>query len=154
MKKLLSVLLLSSIGLIANDIQVFTANSMQLKLVKGTQIREIFFGTAEGFKASKGSYKKAGGTIINSITSVGNSGGSGAAGAGAGAGIIGVLVGAALIEGYSSLVEDNSYILLTKATTPKGLTTFLKTMVISNEPITLKEAATISIKAQNNLIEG
>jgi len=152
MKKLLSVLLLSSIGLIANDIQVFTANSMQLKLVKGTQIREIFFGTAEGFKASKGSYKKAGGTIINSITSVGNSGGSGAAGAGAG--IIGVLVGAALIEGYSSLVEDNSYILLTKATTPKGLTTFLKTMVISNEPITLKEAATISIKAQNNLIEG
>ena len=152
MKKLLSVLLLSSIGLIANDIQVFTANSMQLKLVKGTQIREIFFGTAEGFKASKGSYKKAGGTIINSITSVGNSGGSGAAGAGAG--IVGVLVGATLIEGYNSLVEDNSYILLTKATTPKGLTTFLKTMIISNEPITLKEAATISIKAQNNLIEG
>ena len=152
MKKLLSVLLLSSIGLIANDIQVFTANSMNLQLDKGTNIREIFFGTSEGFKASKGSYNKAGGTIINSITSVGNSGGFGAAGAGAG--IIGVLVGAALIEGYSSLVEDNSYILLTKATTPKGLTTFLKTMVISNEPITLKEAATISIKAQNNLIEG
>jgi len=152
MKKLLSVLLLSAIGLIANDIQVFTANSMNLQLDKGTNIREIFFGTSESFKASKGSYKKAGGTIINSITSVGNSGGSGAAGAGAG--IVGALVGATLIEGYSSLVKDNSYILLTKATTPKGETTFLKTMVISNDPITLEEAAKLSIKAQNSLIKG
>lgn len=152
MKKLLSVLLLSSIGLMANDIQVFTANSMQIKLDKGTQIREIFFGTSEGFSASKGSYKKAGGTIINSITQVGNSGGSGASGAAAGG--VGVLAAAALIEGYSSLVEDNSYVLLTEATNSKGEKSFLKTIIISNDPISLEEAATLSAKAQNNLIKG
>lgn len=152
MRKLLLVLLLSSIGLMANDIQVFTANSMRIELDKGTQIQEIFFGTSEGFSASKGSYKKAGGTILSGITDVGNAGGSGSAGAATGA--VGVLVGAALIEGYNSLVQDNSYVLLTKATNSKGETTFLKTIVISNEPITLKEAATVSAKAQNNLIKG
>ena len=136
----------------ANDIQVFTANSMQIQLDKGTQLQEIFFGTGEDFKASKGSYKKAGGSILSGATSVGNAGGSGSSGAAAGA--VGVLVSAVLIEGYSSLVKDNSYVLLTKATNSKGKSTFLKTIIISNDPITLKEAATISAKAQNNLIKG
>ena len=152
MKKLLSVLLLSSIGLMANDIQVITANSMQIKLDKGTQIKEVFFGTTERFKASKDVYKKAGGSILDGVIEVGNSGGSGAQGAAAGA--VGVLVGAALIEGYNALVKDNSYVLLTKATNSKGEVTFLKTIVISNSPISLEEAAKVSLKSQNNFIKG
>lgn len=150
MKKLLSVLLLSSIGLMANDIQVFTANSMHLTLDKGSKIKKLFFGTEEAYVKNSNAYKKAGGSIIDGFLSVGNSGGSG--GAGASAGAIGVLITAAVIEGYNAIVADNHYILLSEAIDSQGNKTILKSLVISNDNIALEEAEKLAQADQNQLI--
>jgi len=151
MRILLSTLLLSAC-IYANDIQVLTANSMQIELDNGTKVQEIFFGTEEAYVKNSHSFNKAGGSAVASFGGVVNSGGNG--GAGAAAGFVGTLISAAIIEGYNSVVSDNNYVLLTKAINSKGEVTFLKTMVISNDPITLEEAAQVSAEAQNNLIKG
>lgn len=150
MKRLLSFLLLSS-ALMANDIQVFTSNSTHLVLDKGSQIKEVFFGTEEAFKAQSDSFKKAGGSILSGFADLGNAGGAGAAGAAGGA--IAVLASAALIEGYNSIVSDNNYVLISEATASNGHSTMLKTLVITNYSIPLEEAKSLATSAQKNLIK-
>ena len=149
MKKLLSVLLLSSMTLIANEIQVFTSNSMHLTLDKGSKIKNIFFGTEESFVKQAHAYKKAGGSIIDGFASAAS---SGSGGAGAGVGAIGVLATAAVIEGYNAIVSDNHYVLLSTAVDSKGNKTNLKTLVISNDNIPLEEAEELAQEDQNKLI--
>ncbi len=149
MKKLLSVLLLSSMTLMANEIQVFTSNSMHLTLDKGSKITKVFFGTEEAFKTQAHAYKKAGGSIIDGFTSAMSSG-SGAIGAGVGA--IAVLATSAAIEGYNAAVADNNYVLLSEAIDSKGNKTILKSLVISNDNIPLEEAEELAQEDQNKLI--
>ena len=149
-----------SISLFANEVQIFTSNTMQLALDKGTRIEKVFSGTKEEFYknrvdilnsdlvkgAAMATLKAYGATATN----VGSYNG------GIEGGLIGLAASMLVIGGvktYEYFVADNEYVLISIATNSKGLKTMLQTIVVSNSNIELSEAEVMANADQIKMIK-
>ena len=158
MKRLIyGIFLISS--LFANDIQVFTANSMHLKLDNTVKIEKLFFGTAKEF--NKNRHKIYSSDFVKRASLAGGLSVSAAAAANMGSlkgldssgGLVGVAaIGVATVSiiAYDWVVSDNAYVLASVATNKDGVKTMLETLVISNYSLDLAEAEKIALKNQKN----
>ena len=145
------------ISLFANDIQIFTGNSMKLQLNQDTKIKNLWYGKksemAKHAKEIQDNFKKE--VAIASSLSVASASASHLGnvqnGDLLGAGLI--LIGSGVSAIYNSITKDNEYIYLSLATNKNGEKTLLKTLIISNYSLNKKEIEKIGSESQNNLKE-
>ena len=165
MKKLIfsfvSVTLFSFTAL-ANEIQVFTSNTMHLTLEQNATTEKVFAGTYEEFNKEYAEIMKSNlvttaawtayhGTMITASAF--------AAGAGSirGDSIPGLVVGLAFVAvagvskmAYDYITADNEYIILYIAVNSNGDKTMLQTHIVANYSITVEEAEKLALEDQKN----
>ncbi|PUE64858.1 hypothetical protein [Arcobacter lacus] len=150
--------------LFANEIQVFSAKTLDLKLSKNTQTKEIFCGTTEEFskkyneifrsklmgetfnftldatteiaKASAGTFSNSAGNLDGGLVTAG----------------LGILT-AVGIGAYNKAVEDNEYIYLVMAENEDKKATLIGSLVVSNDKITSDEVKQIASDDQKKLFK-
>lgn len=150
--------------LLANDIQVFTAKTLDLELSKNTQTKEIFCGTTEEFskkyneifrsklmgetfsfaldttteiaKASAGTFNNSAGNLNGGLVTAG----------------LGILT-AFGAGAYNKAVEDNEYIYLVMAENEDKKATLIGSLVVSNDEITNDEVKQIASDDQKKLFK-
>ncbi|MCT7910740.1 hypothetical protein N5912_02755 [Arcobacter lacus] len=150
--------------LFANEIQVFSAKTLDLELSKNTQTKEIFCGTTEEFskkyneifrsklmgetfnftldatteiaKASAGTFSNSAGNLDGGLVTAG----------------LGILT-AVGIGAYNKAVEDNEYIYLVMAENEDKKATLIGSLVVSNDKITSDEVKQIASDDQKKLFK-
>jgi len=157
------IMIALGLSLMANEIQVFSTNTMQIELDSNSKITNIYNGSLEDFyKNSKAIIEgpKVTNAIINGMhsaamtaTTTGNiyngtnvqvnqiiSGG------------IGALVGLGIGYGVSWIVSDNEYISISVVVNSKGESTMIQSLIVANNSISEEEISDLGIKALNKLI--
>lgn len=170
MKKLFLVFILVVSTTLANEIQVFTTNTMEITLENNTTFKKIFSGDYRVYKdnkkkidsfiqssfsleekeayalatatfgiLSKAVAKEYGLSTLNKVGDVNL-----------------VLAGGMVLtmilpDAYKALVKDYEYIYVSFATS-NSQQTIIKTLIVSNDKLTLEEIERIGIKAQNDLL--
>ena len=163
MKKTI-LLILFTINIYANEIQVFSANTMHIKLDSKTKVTEVYNGTLEDFyKNSKDIIESK--VVTSAITdgmhsaamtsnSTGNLyNGSSVDASQIAAGGIGALAGYALGSGITWIISDNEYISVSVVVNSKGEYSLIQTLIVANNSITNSEVKKLGKKALKNLIE-
>ena len=146
----------------ANEIQIFTANTMKIKLDTKTKIKERYCGSLDGFyKNSKkifavptveGSVKNA---VSGAVHAVHFSSATRTSydpryillGAAAD------LVGYGIKNATDYITGDHEYTYVSQALNTKGETTMLETLIVANYELTNDEIKKIGINAQQKLIK-
>ena len=159
MKKLILIAILT-FSVFANEIQVFTSNSLHVELDRGSKIKKMFSGTHDAFKANKSKIlnddlaKGVTAASLNAFTSVTSNIGNLAKGTlseglqGAGIAAVGSLAVVAVKIVYDKIVEDHEFMVVSIAVNSKGEKTMLQTLVVSNDDIELEEAEKIALEDQ------
>lgn len=162
MRKLLIFTALA-ISAIANEIQVFSSNTMHIDLDSGSKIEKVFFGKKEDFAKNQEQITKdlksnLGAAVFQgSVTTLQASTGEMAKSAVAGGvggvnpimavAAIGIMAGAAGTRAiYDSVREDHEYIMLSTAVNSKGENTLLYTMIVANNAISDEEGIELGMK--------
>lgn len=156
MKKLLIVivfLIMYQVSTYANSVQVFTANTMHMKLTNDTKFEQVFLGDMETYIKSKNTVlssknlKEA--TATATLATVA---GATARGLPNKIDLRGGLIGAAAVGGvlavksvYTSITEDNKYLFITVAVNPNKEKTLIYSYVISNYALDLKEVKKLAM---------
>jgi len=153
MKKTIYLVLLLSLSAYANSIQVFTANTMHLKLSKDTKFEQVFLGDMETYIKSKN-------TVLSSknlkeataTATLATIAGATARGLPNKIDLRGGLIGAVAVGGvlavksvYTSITEDNKYLFITVGVNPNKEKTLIYSYVISNYALDLKEVKKLAM---------
>jgi len=153
MKKTIYLVLLLSLSAYANSIQVFTANTMHLKLSKDTKFEQIFLGDMETYIKSKN-------TVLSSknlkeataTATLATLAGATVRGMPNKIDLRGGLIGAAAVGGvlavksiYTTITEDNKYLFITVAVNPNKEKTLIYSYVIANYALDLKEVKKLAM---------
>lgn len=161
MRKLLIVAALA-VSAFANEIQVFTSNTMHIKLDSNSQIEKLYFGKSEDFYKNQAEIVKdiqhntksalfqgtttalyaSSGEIAKNIAA----GGSGSFDSNAG--LIGIGAMVAIAGGkaiYDLARQDNEYIMLSRAVNSAGEETLLYTMIVANNAVSDEEGVEIGM---------
>ena len=145
MKKIF-ILLIGLVALIsANEIQVFTTNTMDIPVDKKSKVETVYQGEYEEFMKNPATHFAAaavtgaaiGVTGNNSLSTVSNL-------ASAGAGALGGLAGYALGKGVIWFISDNQYLSIYKVTNSKGEVTLLQMLIVANNSLSDSELKEIS----------
>jgi hypothetical protein len=161
-KVILSMFMLLTLVLpaMANEIQLFTSNTMHIELDSNTKIEKVFFGESEDFYKQ---YKdimqtdmvqKAAFHGALSATAVAASRGT-FKNLNSNNGLAGVAAIAAFTVGkitYDWATSDNEYVLVTIATNSAGEKTMLQTMLVTNYSVDLEEGEKLAMANQLKLI--
>ena len=158
------VLILLAINVYANEIQVFTTNTMHIKLDSETKVTEVYNGTLEDFYKNSEKIiesKTVTSAIANGIhsaamtsNSTGNlHNGSSVDASQIAAGGIGALVGYALGSGILWFVTDNEYISVSVVVNNKGEASLIQTLIVANNSISNSEVKELGEKELKNLLE-
>ena len=161
-----------AIAAMANEVQVFTSNTMHIELDSDTKIEKLFFGMTKEFYEKQGEILKdlqknsasalATGTLATLQASSGEiakniaAGGSGLGGVDTNGGLmaIGAMVaiagGKALFD-YAS--EDYEYMMMSKAINSKGEETLLYTLVVANNSLETQEGEEMALGEQKKLLK-
>ena len=174
MKKILLSLMLAG-SLFANEIQIFTTNSMNMKFDKETQLNKVYFGTIgqNGIQIYNSTNHSK--TLRNGAMAGGLSVASVAAGRGSfsnidsNGGLIGLAVVATITAGVIAFdmienssasstnsgiaIIDNQYILKNIATNKNGKQTVLQTIIVSHDKLNLEEAESMALNNQIKLLK-
>jgi len=161
MKKILLSTVFSLVSMVsANEIQIFTTNTMHIALDKETKFVNIYNGTLANFyeNSSKilnskevlsvgvnGAYKGALNTDFSANGQVNSDFAS--------AGAIGALAGYALGSGVKWVISDNEYLSISKAINTKGEATLLQTLIVANYSISDNDIKTTGENARLKLIK-
>lgn len=156
MKKIIIVILsliIYQINLSANSIQVFTSNTMHLKLSEDTKFEQVFLGDMETYIKSKN-------TVLSSknleqataSATLATAAGATARGMPNKIDLRGGLIGAAAVGGvlavksvYTSITEDNKYLFITVGVNPNKEKTLIYSYVIANYALDLKEVKKLAM---------
>jgi hypothetical protein len=149
--------LLCSGSLMANEMQVFTGNSMLIPLDKESKFEKIYVGTAEGYSRAKiGKTATAIASIAIGSAVVGtgqymlhnNSFRDGLWGAAAT-----LIVGGAILS-YDLINEDHTYIASYSATNSKGEKTTIASYIVANSAVKTEELETIALSEHKKITQG
>lgn len=153
MQKTIYLVLLLSLSTYANSIQVFTANTMHLKLSKDTKFEQVFLGDIETYIKSKNTVlssknlKEA--TVTATLATVA---GATARGLPNKIDLRGGLIGAAAVgvvlavkSVYTSITEDNKYLFIMVGVNPNKEKTLIYSYVIANYALDLKEVKKLAM---------
>lgn len=155
-------IIILSFNTLANEIQVFTSNSMHLTLEKNATVEKVFAGTYEDFNKQYAEIMKS--KLVSTAAWTAYSGtmitaGAFAAGAGSiqGDSIPGLVVGLAFVAvtgvskmAYDYITADNEYIVLNIAVNSNGDKTMLQSHIVANYSITIEEAEKLAFEDQKN----
>ncbi len=161
-----------AIAVMANEVQVFTSNTMHIELDSDTKIERLFFGKTKEFYEKQGEIIKdlkknsASALMSGTITTLQSSsseiakniaaGGSGLGGVDTNGGLmaIGAMVaiagGKALFD-YAS--EDHEYMMMSKAINAKGEETLLYTLIVANNSLETQEGEEMALGEQKKLLK-
>lgn len=153
MRKLIFLFFLS-IGLYANSVQVFSSNTMHIKLDKNVKFEELFLGDMDTYIQKQGEILNAK-NLQNAAASATLATVAGATARGipnkvdlqggliGAAGVVGVLVTKSI---YDGITKDNTYMYITMAVNSKGEKTILYNYVVANYALELKEVKDLAMK--------
>ena len=167
---ILGLMLLSTMH--ADDIQVFTANTMNIQLDKKSIIKKVFYGDYESYKNNKKDIDNFSNTkstaMISSVlvlSGISNKllqdyandlAGKTSNRSGLGTGLIvagGVIFTVSVLSDiYKYANKDYENIYISVAVNSKGEKTMLKTLIVSNDKLTNKEAENIALEEHKKLI--
>jgi len=165
MNKVTKVLLSSAAltaSLFANEVQVFTSNTMHISIDKDAKVTPLYFGPAYEFYNNRAEHLKQinAATKKNAATYGLMSLGNVAQGVGTGStadlkgGAIG-LASVAVISltkmAFDSFTADNEYLYLNRVVNTKGEETYIYTFIVANDSITQEEANEIAINELQKL---
>lgn len=158
MRKLLIFTALA-ISAIANEIQVFTSNTMHIDLDSGSKIEKVFFYTKEDFIKNQDQIAKdlKSATFQGTMSALqgstgemakhavgGNVGGADPITIVASIGAMATVVGVRAIYDWARV--DHEYIMLSTATNSKSENTLLYTIVVANNAISDEEGIELGMK--------
>lgn len=161
MRKLLIVAALA-VSAFANEIQVFTSNTMHIELDSNSKIEKLYFGKSEDFYKNQADIMKDiqqntksalfQGTVTALYASsgeiakgavAGGAGGINPLGAGIAVGGMLAVVGTKAV--YDWARQDNEYIMLSRAVNSAGEETLLYTMIVANNAVSDEEGVEIGM---------
>jgi len=171
MKKFLMFSALA-IAAMANEVQVFTSNTMRIELDNDSKIEKLFFGKTKEFYEKQGEILKdlqknstsalAIGTIATLQASSGEiaknivAGGSGAGGVDTNGGLIAIGAMVAIAGGkalFDYAREDHEYMMMSKAINSKGEETLLYTLIVANNSLETQEGEEMALGEQKKLLK-
>jgi len=163
MKKIIFICLIV-INVYANEIQVFTTNTMHIKLDSKTKVTEVYNGTLEDFYKNSEKIiesKTVTSAIANGMhsaamtsNSTGNLyNGSSVDASQIASGGIGALAGYALGSGITWIISDNEYISVSVVVNSKGESSLIQTLIVANNSISNSEVKELGEKELKNLLE-
>lgn len=161
MKKII-LILMSVMVLMANEIQVFTSNTMHIELDSNSKIEKLYFGKSEDFYKNQAEIVKdiqkntksalfqgtttalyASSGEIAKAAVAGGTGGVNPLGAGIAIGGMLAVVGTKAV--YDWARQDNEYIMLSRAVNSAGEETLLYTMIVANNAVSDEEGVEIGM---------
>lgn len=162
MRKLLIFTALA-ISAIANEIQVFSSNTMHIDLDSGSKIEKVFFGKSKDFAKNQEQITKNlktnlgeatyAGTMATLQGSTGEMAKSAMAGGTGGVNPIALVASVTIAASaagiraiYDSAREDYEYTMLSTAVNSKGENTLLYTMIVANDAISDEEGIELGMK--------
>ena len=157
----ITLLVVFHASLMANEIQVFTKNTMEIPLDSKTVTEKIYMGKYEDFmKNPSANLKKGLSTAVANGTIQGAMNSSEAYKA-AGkldpntmlAGGLGALAAYTVGSGIKWFIADNQYVYISLAINSKGVPTMIQTLIVANNFLTDSEIEEIGKKALNEQIE-
>jgi len=146
MKKIIIIMIALTISLLANEIQVFSTNTMHITLDKNSKITNIFNGELNDFYKNSEKIlksKEVAEAIANGIhqsAMYANNAGNLYNGQSINvnqivSGGIGALAGYAIGKSLQWVVSDNEYVSVSVVTNSKGETTLIETLIVANYSI-------------------
>jgi hypothetical protein len=157
MKVVLGLISALAISLTANEIQVFTGNSMLIPLDKDSKFEKVYVGDIQGYAKAQAAHDAGtigyvagmsalAGTSKNLFQDVKSSGGL------VGAAV--ALVGGAAKVSYDLYNEDHEYAASYLATNSKGEKTTILTYIVSNDSIKDNEVETLALAEHKKIVQG
>lgn len=148
----------------ANEIQVFTSNTMHIAIDKDAKVTPLYFGPANEFYKNRKDYlaklnakteKTAATYGLMSLTNVaqGIGTGSNADLKGGAIGLASIAVISLSKATYDAITADKEYLFLSKVINSAGKETYIYTLIVANDSITKEEASKIAIKEIQNIQE-
>ena len=164
MKKIIIIMIAMTISLLANEIQVFSTNTMHITLDKNSKVTNIFNGELNDFYKNSEKIlksKEVAETITNGIhqsAMYANNAGNLYNGHGINAnqmiaGGVGALAGYAIGSGITWAISDNEYVSVNVVTNSKSETTLIETLIVSNYSISNKKVKEIGQKEIQKIIK-
>lgn len=158
--KTLMLTILLGATLMANEIQIFTKNTMEVNLDSKTVTEKVYMGKYSDFmkdpagNLSKGLVKAAAngafiGALNNGSTAMGQAGKLDLNNLAAGG--LGALAAYTVGSGVKWLIEDNEYVYISLAINSKGEKTMIQTLIVANNFLTdstIEEIGKKELKAQ------
>lgn len=154
--KIAMILALATTVVSANEIQVFSSNTMHVAIDNDVKVTPLYFGPAAEFYKNRKDYlqklnakteKTAATYGLMSLTNVAQGVGTGSTVdmKGGALGLASVAVISLFKAAFDSITADKEYLFLNKVVNGNGEETFIYTMIVANDPITQEEASKIAI---------
>lgn len=159
MKKIILSLLFTMIAtLSANEIEVFSTNTLNIVLDRNTTFKKIYMGKYTDFIKNANSIFNAKNAIFAGIsgslfgaTAISQSNVDIKASVGAGA--LGALAGYAIGSSVKWFISDNEYVYISLAKNSKGESTLIQTLIVANNFLLDSTIEKISIDARQSLLK-